>query len=147
MVRTAFELCNCYLHGCPCGFFGDPGRACTCSPSMVTRYQKRLSGPLLDRIDIHVEVPRVEYEKLSDNRLGESSARIRERVERAREIQRQRFKDRHATAEPATPIYEDETAENEGGNVNPPPPLKLPRPTGSAFTKPPVRKILTNSEM
>jgi predicted ATPase with chaperone activity len=58
---------------------------------MVTRYQNRLSGPLLDRIDIRVEVPRVEYEKLADNRLGESSSHIRERVERARQIQRQRF--------------------------------------------------------
>ena len=58
---------------------------------MVSRYQKRISGPLLDRIDIHVEVPRVDYEKLADDRLGEPSARIRERVERARAIQRQRF--------------------------------------------------------
>jgi magnesium chelatase family protein len=59
---------------------------------MVTRYQKRISGPLLDRIDIHMEVPRVEYEKLSDDRLGEPSAAIRARVEAARERQRQRFK-------------------------------------------------------
>ncbi len=79
------------MNPCPCGFYGDAQRACTCSPAMVTRYQKRLSGPLLDRIDIHIEVPRIEYEKLADNRLGEASPRIRERVERAREIQRQRF--------------------------------------------------------
>jgi magnesium chelatase family protein len=58
---------------------------------MVTRYQKRISGPLLDRIDIHIEVPRVEYEKLSDDRLGESSAAIRKRVEAARERQHLRF--------------------------------------------------------
>ena len=58
---------------------------------MVTRYQKRISGPLLDRIDIHIEVPRVEYERLSDDRLGEPSAAIRARVERAREVQRRRF--------------------------------------------------------
>jgi magnesium chelatase family protein len=58
---------------------------------MVSRYQKRISGPLLDRIDIHIEVPRVEYEKLSDERLGEPSAAIRERVEAARERQRRRF--------------------------------------------------------
>jgi magnesium chelatase family protein len=58
---------------------------------MVTRYQKRISGPLLDRIDIHVEVPRVEYERLSDDRLGEPSAAIRERVEGARERQARRF--------------------------------------------------------
>jgi magnesium chelatase family protein len=59
---------------------------------MVTRYQKRISGPLLDRIDIHIEVPRVEYEKLSDERLGEASTAIRTRVEAARSRQRQRFK-------------------------------------------------------
>jgi magnesium chelatase family protein len=59
------------MNPCPCGYFGDPVRECTCSMSMVSRYQKRISGPLLDRIDIHIEVPRVEYEKLSDERLGE----------------------------------------------------------------------------
>ena len=64
---------------------------CTCSNSMVSRYQKRISGPLLDRIDIHIEVPQVEYEKLSDERLGEPSEAIRERVEAARERQRRRF--------------------------------------------------------
>ena len=59
--------------------------------SMLSRYQKRISGPLLDRIDIHIDVPRVEYEKLSDERSGEPSAAIRERVEAVRERQRQRF--------------------------------------------------------
>jgi magnesium chelatase family protein len=58
---------------------------------MITRYRKRISGPLLDRIDIHIEVPRVEYEKLTDDRLGEPSAQIRARIERAREMQKQRF--------------------------------------------------------
>ena len=76
---------------CPCGYHGDPVRECTCSNAMVTRYQKRISGPLLDRIDIHIEVPRVEYEKLSDDRLGEPSAAIQARVEAARERQRARF--------------------------------------------------------
>ncbi|HID86262.1 MAG TPA: ATP-binding protein [Anaerolineae bacterium] len=79
------------MNPCPCGYFGDPVRECTCSLAMVSRYQKRISGPLLDRIDIHIEVPRVDYEKLTDDRLGEPSARIRERVERAREVQRRRF--------------------------------------------------------
>ncbi len=79
------------MNPCPCGYYGDSLKSCTCSPSMVTKYQKRISGPLLDRIDIHVEVPRVEYEKLSDNRLGEPSATIQARVEAARERQRQRF--------------------------------------------------------
>ena len=59
--------------------------------TMVSRYQKRVSGPLLDRIDIHVEVPAVKYEKLSDDRLGEPSAVVRQRVEAAREIQRRCF--------------------------------------------------------
>ncbi len=54
----------------PCGYYGDPVKACTCSPSTVTKYQKRISGPLLDRIDIHIEVPRVAYEKVSDTRQG-----------------------------------------------------------------------------
>jgi magnesium chelatase family protein len=76
---------------CPCGYYGDPVRECTCSSSMVSRYQKRISGPLLDRIDIHIEVPRVEYEKLSDDRLGEPSAAIRARVEAARARQVRRF--------------------------------------------------------
>jgi magnesium chelatase family protein len=81
------------MNPCPCGYFGDPTKECTCGLSMVSRYQKRLSGPLLDRIDIHVEVPRVQYEKLTDDRLGEPSEAIRVRVERARRIQRQRFAD------------------------------------------------------
>jgi magnesium chelatase family protein len=81
------------MNPCPCGYHGDPVRECTCSMSTVTRYQKRISGPLLDRIDIHVEVPRVDYEKLTDERLGELSAAIRGRVEQARETQRQRFAD------------------------------------------------------
>jgi magnesium chelatase family protein len=79
------------MNPCPCGFFGDPVKPCTCSPGIVTKYQKRISGPLLDRIDIHIEVPRVEYEKLSDQRLGEPSAVIQKRVEAARQRQRERF--------------------------------------------------------
>ena len=66
-------------------------KPCTCSSTVVTKYQKRISGPLLDRIDIHVEVPEVDYEKLSSDRTGESSASIRERVQAARERQRIRF--------------------------------------------------------
>ena len=76
---------------CPCGYYGDPTHACTCSSAMVTRYQKRISGPLMDRIDLHVEVPRVDYEKLSSTRRGEPSADVRARVEAARERQAQRF--------------------------------------------------------
>ena len=76
---------------CPCGYLGDPEHACSCSPMVISRYQKRLSGPLLDRIDIHVEVPRVPFQKLSDERRGEPSAAIRARVEAARARQSARF--------------------------------------------------------
>jgi len=79
------------MNPCPCGFYGDPVKACTCAPGTVTKYQKRISGPLLDRIDIHIEVPRVEYDKLSDQRLGEPSAIIQSRVESARQKQVDRF--------------------------------------------------------
>lgn len=79
------------MNPCPCGWYGDPVKACTCAPAVVTKYQKRISGPMLDRIDIHIEVPRVDYEKLSGDRLGETSAAIRARVQAAREIQQRRF--------------------------------------------------------
>ena len=79
------------VYPCPCGNFGDAQKACGCAPAVVTKYQKRISDPLLDRIDIHIEVPRVDYEKLSSDRLGESSATIRKRVQVARDLQRQRF--------------------------------------------------------
>ncbi len=81
------------MNPCPCGYYGDPTHNCTCSEFSIQRYQKRISGPLLDRIDIQINVPRVDYEKLSANSVGESSASIRERVEAARERQRNRFKD------------------------------------------------------
>lgn len=72
------------MNPCPCGYFGDPVRECRCGSAQIQRYQKKISGPLLDRIDIHVEVPRVEYEKLAARRTGESSAAIQERVTNAR---------------------------------------------------------------
>jgi magnesium chelatase family protein len=79
------------MNPCPCGFFGDPVKPCSCSSSTIAKYQKRISGPLLDRMDISIQVPRVEYDKLTDSRLGEDSATIQERVEKARAIQRERF--------------------------------------------------------
>ncbi len=78
---------------CPCGYFGDPTHACSCSNSMITRYQKRISGPLMDRIDLHVEVPRVAYEKLTSAQRNETSEKIRARVEQARQTQAERFKE------------------------------------------------------
>jgi magnesium chelatase family protein len=74
-----------------CGYHGDAEKNCTCSANVVARYQKRISGPLLDRVDIHVDVPRVNYEKLSGERLGEPSCAIRARVAAARVLQVQRF--------------------------------------------------------
>ncbi|MDD5095406.1 MAG: YifB family Mg chelatase-like AAA ATPase [Dehalococcoidia bacterium] len=79
------------MNPCPCGYYGDPVKQCTCSSTLVSRYQKRISGPLLDRIDIFIEVPRIEYQKLTDERLGEKSESIRARVETARQAQWKRF--------------------------------------------------------
>ena len=76
---------------CPCGYWLDSTHNCSCSPATVTRYQKRISGPLLDRFDIHIEVPRVEYEKLADSRSGESSQAIRARVNEVRAGQKTSF--------------------------------------------------------
>jgi magnesium chelatase family protein len=79
------------MNPCPCGWLNDAQKACGCASAVVTKYQKRISGPILDRIDIHIEVPRVDYEKLSNDRLGERSESIRERVQAARDIQTNRF--------------------------------------------------------
>jgi magnesium chelatase family protein len=79
-------------------FYGDSLKPCTCAQEMVPKYQRRISDPLLDQIDIHIEVPRVDYQKLSSDRLGESSADIRARVESARQVQRERFVDSSAVA-------------------------------------------------
>lgn len=76
---------------CPCGYLGDAKKQCNCSPTQIIRYQKRVSGPLIDRIDLHVEVPRIDYEKLSSSENAESSIEIRKRVEKARKIQEKRF--------------------------------------------------------
>jgi len=78
-------------NGCPCGFLGDPTKDCTCSALQVQRYRAKISGPLLDRIDIQVEVPAVRYKELADQTSGETSETIRARVDRAREVQLARF--------------------------------------------------------
>ena len=77
---------------CPCGYFGDETRNCTCSPSMITRYQKRVSGPILDRIDLHISVPAIPPGKLTGKYQTESSTTIQKRVQKARDIQLKRFK-------------------------------------------------------
>ncbi|MDP6347091.1 MAG: ATP-binding protein [Dehalococcoidia bacterium] len=82
------------MNPCPCGYYGDPVKQCTCSPSLISLYQKRISGPLLDRIDIFVQVPRVEYEKLVGEVLAETSVVVRGRVDVARQVQRHHFVDK-----------------------------------------------------
>jgi magnesium chelatase family protein len=79
------------MNPCPCGFYGDTLKACSCSPQAVHKYLQRISGPLLDRIDIHIEVPRLRHDELTAPPAGESSSAIRERVERARAVQMARF--------------------------------------------------------
>ena len=85
------------MNPCPCGYHGDPHRQCSCSPGLVSCYQQRISGPFLDRVDIFVEVPHIEYDKLSDDSLGETSQAVRGRVADCREVQLRRFKGKRLT--------------------------------------------------
>jgi magnesium chelatase family protein len=82
----------CSMNPCPCGNFGNPGKECNCSPPQIQRYLSKISGPLLDRIDIHVEVPAVKYQELASKRTGEPSETVRERVIKCRKVQAERFK-------------------------------------------------------
>jgi len=92
------------MNGCPCGNLGNPHRECRCLPAQIEKYRTKISGPLLDRIDLHVEVPLVNYKELSDDKPGESSASIRERVMACRERQLHRFqKHKHITSNGAMP--------------------------------------------
>jgi magnesium chelatase family protein len=86
-------LLVCAMNPCPCGFLGDGNRRCTCSPQTVQKYRARISGPLLDRIDLQVDVPSAPFDRLTDARRGESSAAVQARVQAARERQAARFKD------------------------------------------------------
>ena len=80
------------MNPCPCGYATDPRKECVCTPAQIQKYMSKISGPLLDRIDIHIEVPAVKYKELSGESTGESSVLIRERVKKARKIQLERFK-------------------------------------------------------
>lgn len=98
IARAAFSLTYpakfmlvAAMNPCPCGYYGDPTHSCTCTIQQIQKYRSRISGPLLDRIDIHVEVPAVNFKELTSERSGEPSAVVRERVQRAREIQLKRF--------------------------------------------------------
>ena len=99
-VGSAIPSCSRHRHcdPCPCGYFGDPKRECRCGTAQVLRYRQRISGPLLDRIDIHVEVPLVEYRDLAKSEAGEPSSSIRARVEAARAIQQLRLRGSSATS-------------------------------------------------
>lgn len=79
------------MNPCPCGYLLDKERPCTCTPSEIKRYAKKISGPLLDRIDIHIQVPRLNYKAMTDTKKSESSVVIRNRVEKARQIQVKRL--------------------------------------------------------
>lgn len=85
-------LLICTMNPCPCGFFGDRSRECHCSPYQIQRYRSKISGPLLDRIDIHIELPALQYKELVDKEDGEPSKPIKERVTKARKLQLERFK-------------------------------------------------------
>ena len=80
-----------YMNPCPCGYYGHPSRECTCTEAARKRYRDRVSGPVLDRIDLHIEVEPVDYERLASKEREEPSSEIRKRVEKARAIQRKRF--------------------------------------------------------
>ena len=77
---------------CPCGYHGDPERECRCTPQMIIRYRSKISGPLMDRIDIHIAVPAVKYREISSETGGEKSDSVRDRVIKAREVQLERLK-------------------------------------------------------
>lgn len=90
-MRRYHYYLDYYSHACPCGFYGDPERTCDCTPGEIKRYTRRISGPLLDRIDIHIRVPRVKYQELASEKKAESSAVIRQRVVKARAVQLERL--------------------------------------------------------
>lgn len=108
------------MNPCPCGYYNHPEKQCVCSPGLVQKYLNRISGPLLDRIDIHVEVIPVPFEKLSSAPPAESSAQIRERVVKARQIQEERFvpwTDVHCNAQMTSKLIRQFCALDEAGTA------------------------------
>ena len=91
-IFPASFMLVCAMNPCPCGYYTDPRKACHCAPNKIARYMGKISGPLLDRIDIHIELPSIKYKELTDTRDAESSGIIKTRVEKVRAIQRERFK-------------------------------------------------------
>jgi len=86
LTFQAANLLVSALNPCPCGFYGDLNRECRCNPGQIERYRQKISGPLLDRIDLHIEVPLIEYKDLASKEIGENSATVRERVVRCRSM-------------------------------------------------------------
>lgn len=93
VLPLSIRYCRWATKPCPCGYYNHPDVSCVCDPGTVQKYLNKISGPLLDRIDLHVEVVPVPFRELTDNRVGEQSATVRNRVITARQIQEQRFKD------------------------------------------------------
>ena len=91
-IFPASFMLVCAMNPCPCGYFTDPRKACRCNTTKIQNYMNKISGPLLDRIDIHIELPSIKYRELADTKEAEPSAVIKGRVEKARAIQRERFK-------------------------------------------------------
>lgn len=105
------------MNPCPCGYAGDPERMCSCAPHQSSRYRQKISGPIMDRIDLHVEVPRLKVEKLHDGGSdGERSDAIRERVERAREAQRTRFGSARTNAEMSSQMVKEHCVLESAGS-------------------------------
>jgi magnesium chelatase family protein len=90
-VFPASFMLVCAMNPCPCGYYTDPRKACRCNPNKIANYMGKISGPLLDRIDIHIELPAIKYKELTDIKDAEASSVIKARVEKARAIQRERF--------------------------------------------------------
>ncbi|OGL64988.1 magnesium chelatase [Candidatus Uhrbacteria bacterium RIFCSPLOWO2_01_FULL_47_24] len=94
---------------CPCGYFGDREKPCTCMPGQIAKYSKKLSGPISDRIDLHIEVPRLKFDKLTEERVATPSSEIRAQIETAREIQRERFAGRNYGTNAEMPVQDIKT--------------------------------------
>jgi magnesium chelatase family protein len=108
------------MNPCPCGFYNHPEKDCLCAPGMVQKYLSKISGPLLDRIDIHIEVVPVSFDKISDERLAEKSEEIRLRVEKARKIQEERFREEegtHCNAQMSSKLLRQYCQPNEEGKL------------------------------
>ncbi len=106
------------MNPCPCGYYNDPEKECTCTQNQINKYQRKISGPIMDRIDLYVEVPHVKYEKLTDEKIDGSSQEIRKRVEKARKIQTERFKNEKifTNSEMTIPLIKKYCQTDEEGN-------------------------------